>query len=517
MRHLFRSVTFIGTCFSLLTASAQLPATVDIMLIPGGTATRLDVQVYSNNDNPDDDNFSGIVNGLTFTIRWPAASAASVGTAVDACPLAGNIITATAEVTNGGYKYRKYHVSGVQALSQVGCHWVNNDFAKIMSIAVANPGQCTAFSIVNDAFTTSTNGNFYCELNGSNRAGDIAIGSVTLCAVDCLGVLNGTAQPGTPCNDGIACTVNEVLSTACVCTGGISGDFDGDGICDALDLCPETPGQPGSPCDDGIADTYNDVVLGSCNCGGTLGCKLQAKVFLEGPYVPADGRMQDYLRDAGLLPLTEPYTALGYTFIGGGAETAGAGVLTNDNASTSKVDWVIVQLRSATNPATIVTSRSALLCRDGTITDEFGTSPLLLKAPQGSYYVAIRHRNHLGVMSATAFSFAPFVWPAVDFTLTATAVYGTNARKTVSGVQTLWAGDASFNGEVKYTGSGNDRDPILTTVGSTTPNTTVTTYSPRDVNMNGSVRYTGSANDRDPVLVNVGSTTPNNVRVQQLP
>jgi len=42
-------------------------------------------------------------------------------------------------------------------------------------------------------------------------------------------------------------------------------------------------------------------------------------------------------------------------------------------------------------------------------------------------------------------------------------------------------------------------------------------YSTRDVNLNGQVKYTGSANDRDPILVNVGSTTPNNVRTQQLP
>ena len=76
----------------------------------------------------------------------------------------------------------------------------------------------------------------------------------------------------------------------------------------------------------------------------------------------------------------------------------------------------------------------------------------------------------------------------------------------------------SFNGEVKYTGSGNDRDPILVTIGSTTPNNVViNAYSTRDVNMNGQVKYTGSGNDRDPILVNVGSTTPNNVRTQQLP
>jgi hypothetical protein len=70
---------------------------------------------------------------------------------------------------------------------------------------------------------------------------------------------------------------------------------------------------------------------------------------------------------------------------------------------------------------------------------------------------------------------------------------------------------------LKYTGSANDRDPILIAVGSTTPNNSVAGYSLNDVNMDAAVKYTGSGNDRDPILVNVGSTTPNNVRTQQLP
>jgi hypothetical protein len=31
------------------------------------------------------------------------------------------------------------------------------------------------------------------------------------------------------------------------------------------------------------------------------------------------------------------------------------------------------------------------------------------------------------------------------------------------------------------------------------------------------VQYTGSNNDRDPILVNVGSTTPNNSITEQIP
>jgi hypothetical protein len=85
----------------------------------------------------------------------------------------------------------------------------------------------------------------------------------------------------------------------------------------------------------------------------------------------------------------------------------------------------------------------------------------------------------------------------VDFTLPTTQVYDNDARKNVSGVMVLAAGDVTFNETVGYTGAGNDRDPILTRVGSTTPNATVSGYWREDVNMDGVVKYTGSANDRE--------------------
>ncbi|HRT54290.1 MAG TPA: hypothetical protein P5291_09430, partial [Flavobacteriales bacterium] len=70
---------------------------------------------------------------------------------------------------------------------------------------------------------------------------------------------------------------------------------------------------------------------------------------------------------------------------------------------------------------------------------------------------------------------------------------------------------------VRYTGNGNDRDTILLTVGSTTPNNTVPGYLPQDTNLNGHVRYTGNSNDRDAILLNVGAGTPSNQRVEQIP
>jgi len=45
------------------------------------------------------------------------------------------------------------------------------------------------------------------------------------------------ALAGTPCDDGDACTENDVYDSNCNCAGTIA-DTDGDGICDANDDCP---------------------------------------------------------------------------------------------------------------------------------------------------------------------------------------------------------------------------------------------------------------------------------------
>lgn len=246
------------------------------------------------------------------------------------------------------------------------------------------------------------------------------------------------------------------------------------------------------------------------------GLRLALRLMLEGPY-EGTGKMRTDLRSAGLIPIVEPYTALGFTQAGdGGGETMLPTALANtgDNAI---VDWVLVELRDAATPATIVATRPALLQRDGDVTDINGSSPVALLAATGSYKVAVRHRNHLGVMTNAASTLNTTTPVAIDLSSPGTAVYGTAARKEVNGVSLLWAGNALRDGQIKYTGGGNDRDPILLQVGSTTPNGTVSGYFPEDVNLNGQVKYTGNGNDRDPVLINVGSTTPNATRTQQLP
>ncbi len=245
--------------------------------------------------------------------------------------------------------------------------------------------------------------------------------------------------------------------------------------------------------------------------------KVAARVYLSGAYDSGTGLMSDALRSSSYVPTTQPYTSLGYTFTGALAASGSIapGILgyTGNNAI---VDWVVLELRNPATPTTIIASAPALLQRDGDVVAMDGLSVMTFPVAPGNYYVAIRHRNHLAAMTAAAVALGVNS-TIVDLTSTTTGTYGTDAQNTAGSVRTLWNGDVNFDGAVKYTGSGNDRDPILTTVGGTTPNNSVVGYQAGDINLDGSVKYTGSGNDRDPILINVGSTTPNNVRNAQLP
>lgn len=247
-----------------------------------------------------------------------------------------------------------------------------------------------------------------------------------------------------------------------------------------------------------------------------LNLQLAVKAFLEGPFDPGQNRMDDDLRALGLLPTVEPYSTLGYSFLGGGGETVDASVFNSGGGSNRIVDWVVVELRDAGDPATIVVSRCALIQRDGDVVGLDGTSALEMPAEAGTYFVSIRHRNHLGVMTANGVALTPT--PVnVDFTQTSYPVFGTDARKSVGTSMVLWAGDVNFEGELKYTGQDNDRDPILSAIGGSVPTNEVSGYRSEDVNMDGTTRYTGQDNDRDPILMNIGGTVPTAIRSTQVP
>jgi uncharacterized delta-60 repeat protein len=253
------------------------------------------------------------------------------------------------------------------------------------------------------------------------------------------------------------------------------------------------------------------------NNGLTPLTTVKPRLVLDGPFSTTNSLMNDQLRAQQLLPLTEPYSSLGYVHVGGGGGEAVVQLLLSTGGANAIVDWVVVELRDALEPGTVLTTRSALLQRDGDVVGTNGVSPVAFTLPAGSYRVAVRHRNHLGCMTASpiALSTTPII---IDFTSSATSTYGTEARKNNNGILTLWPGDANFNGQVKYTGPNNDRDVVLTAVGGSTPtNVASNVYSGADVNLDGVVKYVGPNNDRDIILQTIGGTVPTAVRTQQLP
>ncbi|MFZ1732742.1 MAG: hypothetical protein WAT86_04010, partial [Flavobacteriales bacterium] len=132
------------------------------------------------------------------------------------------------------------------------------------------------------------------------------------------------------------------------------------------------------------------------------------------------------------------------------------------------------------------------------------------------YHIVLRHRNHLGVMTAQPIALGASE-VTIDLSDPIVPLHGTEAMRDVNGVRVQWMGDSSSDGELKYSGINNDRDLILQRIGGTVPTATVGGYHVADTNMDGVSKYTGADNDRDPILVNIGGTVPTNTRVEQVP
>jgi hypothetical protein len=254
--------------------------------------------------------------------------------------------------------------------------------------------------------------------------------------------------------------------------------------------------------------------------------KLSAKVLLDGPYNQFTGLMHDSLRVKNLIPLTEPYSSAPYnkTPIGEpGGEQVSASVLA-DSGSNAIVDWILLELRSASNPAIIIANKRALIQRDGDIVSNIdGISPVTFQSlVNGNYYVSVKHRNHLGVMSMNPISINGCTTSSIDFTNGNVDINPTiinTPRKLVGNTYTLWSADVKSNKNVKYNGISNDKDPVLIILGGPAfLNTTLlNVYRSEDANMDGKVRYNNSDNDRITILNNVGVSTPNNVINQHIP
>ncbi|WGZ95278.1 MAG: choice-of-anchor L domain-containing protein [Candidatus Thiothrix putei] len=250
---------------------------------------------------------------------------------------------------------------------------------------------------------------------------------------------------------------------------------------------------------------------------------LNLRVFLQGAYSASSKVMRGDLHRLGILPVLQPYgelkTAFGYAsssdmvspFDYKGKETASAAVLAAEGGN-APVDWVLVEVRDASDPSKRIGVAAGLLQRDGDIVDaKTGTNVLSVwnVIEDAPYYVMVRHRNHLAIMTTAplTLSRSPTM---VDFTLPSTPVYGGSRARLESGDTALmWTGDANNSNTVIANGPGSDSNVLLGAVLVAPENTKVNAafrlpgYYSTDFNLDGATLYTGPSNDINLMLGNI--------------
>lgn len=252
-----------------------------------------------------------------------------------------------------------------------------------------------------------------------------------------------------------------------------------------------------------------------------LGIKVNTIAFLQGALLNStNGLMRDDLR-AGFLPTTSPYsdtlTCVPSVFNAGG--TSGTGVATDDI-----VDWIFVELRDENDNTLVLSSQSGLLQRDGDIVSVDGISDLEFNVAAKNYYVVVKHRNHLGIMTANTVALSSTLL-TVDFTDANNQVtFGTNAQTTFgmpSGVVALWTGDTNGDGKLNYSGTFSDIPSIRSHVFND-PNNSVfggpplasyksLGYNQTDINMDTFTVYSGADSDVPSVRNNIFNNPSNSV------
>ncbi len=203
---------------------------------------------------------------------------------------------------------------------------------------------------------------------------------------------------------------------------------------------------------------------------------VKAKVFLEGSY-QAGGSMSTTLRENNYIPTTSPYSD------SRSVESVPAGV----------VDWVLIELRS-TPDGVAVSSRSFFLKSNGLIVETDGmTADLVMpNVTTGNYYIVVRHRNHLAVISDETHSLSSSSATLYDFSTGMDKYGGGNAALLETGVYGMYSGDTNGSGIV----TNSDKDSIISNLNSAG-------YYNADANVSGIV----TNSDKDKIIQNLNKAT----------
>ena len=270
---------------------------------------------------------------------------------------------------------------------------------------------------------------------------------------------------------------------------------------------------------------------------------LNLRVYLAGALINNGGAtgsnseplMRDDLRSNTLatgtptryIPDEEPYTALaGFTHVGNGGGEVAKATAFDDRGQDSVVDWVFIEYRDSADNTVVLETQSAFVQRDGDVVDVDGVSPIRVPGATSTYFVTVRHRNHLGVMTAAAEDLRAD--PTVDFSDnnaggSGVFNYGTShpapgassfdftglSQQTTfagtalpGGVSAMWFGNPVNNDKIKYTSPGDDNFRLFSNIILFPGNSTGASnfdlgfgYGEGDLDMNGKIKYTSPNDD----------------------
>ena len=173
---------------------------------------------------------------------------------------------------------------------------------------------------------------------------------------------------------------------------------------------------------------------------------------MEGPFNGTD--MNTTLNGSGYLPLSQPFNQPPWNYNGTESVTS--------IPSADVVDWILIELRKTTGAPSTATAKTqfdrkaAFLMKDGTITDDDGTTQprfsIILSTTKGSdkIHAVVYSPGHVEERTATGMTSSKSSTFAYDFTTGSSQAYGgADAHKELTtGVWGMISGDGDGNGQV---------------------------------------------------------------------
>ncbi len=199
---------------------------------------------------------------------------------------------------------------------------------------------------------------------------------------------------------------------------------------------------------------------------------LNISCWLQGAFDSSTETMTPILRNHNLLPTQQPYNTAPWLY------TGQESVATTNDIPNNAIDWVLVELRDTSSSHTLIASRAGWLFSNGVIGDVSGGDKIKFDniSRLGQYYVVVRHRNHLAVMSKYAVT-VPNQYP-YSFAYTDNIAGGTSQVAALSGgMYGLCAGDLDANGVITV----NDNNILNSQL------SIINQYVPSDCDLNRSV------------------------------